>query len=272
VRAPSDATAALGDARPGGVALDRQAQLSPDRRELVFVSNRSGRDQLWIAPVTGGEARMLTHADVDYLESPRWSPDGRSIAFAGARAGRFDLWAVTVADGRLERLSDDGVSRAPSFSRDGRWLYYANARSGMWQIWRRSWPEAGTAEALTTEGGFASLESRDGDALYYVRPDRRGLWRRNREPGGDETLVTADLAPADWCNWEVTADAVWFVTRPDDGPAELARYSIADDRLTRIRPLPGLLPGSGMTAAPDGSLIIAAVATARSDLKLATLE
>jgi len=272
VRVPSEATAAVADVRPGGVALKRQPQVSADGRELVFVSNRSGRDQLWIAALTDGEPRMLTHADLDYLESPRWSPDGRVIAFAGARAGRFDLWTVTVADGRIERLSDDGASRAPSFSRDGRWLYYATARSGVWQVWRRSWPEAGTAEALTTEGGFAALESRDGDALYYVRPDRRGLWRRNREPGGDETLVTADLSPADWCNWEVTADAVWFVARADGGPAELARYSIADDRVTRVRALAGLLPGSGMAAAPQGGLIIAAVASERADLKLATLE
>ncbi|HXQ63314.1 MAG TPA: DPP IV N-terminal domain-containing protein [Steroidobacteraceae bacterium] len=272
VRAPADGTSALADERPGGIALERQPQLSPDGRELVFVSNSSGRDQLWIGSPTGGEPRILTHADLDYLESPRWSPDGRVIAFAGARAGRFDLWAVTVADGRLERLSDDGASRAPSFSRDGRWLYYATAGSGMWQVWRRGWPEAGAAEALTTEGGFAALESRDGDALYYVRPDRRGLWRRNREPGGDETLVTADFGPADWCDWEVTADSVWFVTRADGGPAELARYSIADDRVSRVRTLPGLLPGSGMTAAPDGALLMFMVASARSDLKLATLE
>ena len=252
--------------------LERQPQVSPDGTQLVYVSNQGGHDQLWLAPLAGGAARVLAHVDLDYLETPRWSPDGRLVVFAGSRRDRFEIWTVAVADGRLERAMDDGVSRAPSFSHDGKWLYFGSTRSGSWQIWRRSWPDGGTTEMLTTEGGLAAQESRDGDALYYVRADRPGLWLRNPAPGGDETLVAPEFSPADWANWTLTETAVWFIRRPDIGVPELDRYSIENHLVTSIRPLPDLLEDSGMAVAPDGGVIVATIASARADIKLATLE
>ena len=248
-------------------------QLSPDRTQFAFVSNAGGHEQLWLAPVGGGTARAIPVGDADYVESPHWSPDGHAVAFATARKGRFDLWTVDVGSGALAQLSHDGTSRAPSFSHDGRWLYFSSSRDGHRQIWRQAWPDGAHAEALTAEGGLAALESPDGNALYYVRPDRVGLWLRNPSPGGDETLVLGELSPADWDNWVVLEDSIWFVLRPDIGPPELAHYSIANHVVSRLRPLPDLAPESGMTLAPDGkSVIVATVATARADVKLAELD
>jgi Tol biopolymer transport system component len=270
---PDDTSSKIWNAYAAAAALERQPALAPDHRQLAFISNRGGREQLWLAPGNGGEAKILTSANLDYLETPRWSPDGRTIVFAGARGGRFDLWVVTLANGRLKRISSDGASRAPSFSRDGNWLYFATARSGTWQLWRRSWPMGDNAEQLTTAGGLAALESRDGTALYYVRPDRRGLWLRNPTPGGDPIIVIEAFSPADWCNWDLTENTIWFVMRPDSGPPELASYSIENHQVTHRGPLANLLPASGMTIAPDdASVIVTTIASARANLKLATLE
>lgn len=62
-------------------ALDKSPRFSPDGRYLAFLSNRSGKNQIWILDMKyGGEARQLTNLD----ESPsqiQWSPDSRYIAF-----------------------------------------------------------------------------------------------------------------------------------------------------------------------------------------------
>jgi Tol biopolymer transport system component len=272
-RLPLEPAAAAAAPWREGHALERGAQLSPDRSRVVFVSNRGGRDQLLLAAAAGGEATPATRGAYDYIEAPRWSPDGRSVAFAASRDQQLDVWVVELASGEERRATDDGKSRAPSFSHDGRWLYFGSARSGRWQIWRRPWPGDGTPEQLTAEGGLAALESRGGDTLYFVRPDRRGLWARGREPGGDDTLVRPEISPADFRNWEVSAEAIWFVTRPAEGPPLLARYSLLDGQLSLGQPLPALLPDSGITLAPDGqSLLIAETAEAQVDLEVAALE
>jgi Tol biopolymer transport system component len=269
----SAAAAGVAVLRPAAGVRERQMQPSPDGSQLAFVSTAGGGEEVWLAPFAGGPARALTQLGLDGIEFLHWSPDGKLIVFDGASKGRFNLWSVRPADGAVEQLSSDGASRAPSFAHDGRWLYFASARGGSWQIWREPWPAAGSGEALTTEGGIAALESPDGNALYYVRGDRPGLWLRNTTPDGDDSLVVGAFSPADWSNWAVAEDAVWIVLRPDVGPPMLARYSTSSHLVTPLQPLPALLPDSGLALSPDrASAIVATIANARADLKLASFE
>lgn len=53
---------------------------SPDGRSIVFLSNRSGNNQIFIIPKSGGEARQLTFHP-NGAGNPVWSPDGSRIAF-----------------------------------------------------------------------------------------------------------------------------------------------------------------------------------------------
>jgi Tol biopolymer transport system component len=272
VHGPNPAETAPATWREGD-ALDRGAQLSPDHRQSVFASNHAGREQLWLAGGDGRDPVPLTRSKFDYLETPRYSPDGSRVAFGAFRDGHFGVWVVDVASGQETRAGEDGDSRAPSFSRDGRWLYYSSNRNGgRWQLYRRAWPLAGAAEQLTQEGGFAALESTDGELLYFVRPDRRGLWRRSPAPGGDDTLVTPELAPVDWRNWDVARDAVWFVMR-SGGDATLARFVFATGRVSPGPVVEELLPDSGLAVTADGrGAIVAETADAQVDIEVATLE
>lgn len=140
-----------------GLAFDSQPAFSPDGRSLVFVSDRSGGENLWIAGADGGRPRPLTRLLGDViLTSPTWSADGRTVYVSRFRPERvgFELLQIDVATGeadvvlpieggfkgRLGRRpasvttpshppevggepSDGAVGAAAS--RDGRWLYYA---------------------------------------------------------------------------------------------------------------------------------------------------
>ena len=271
IRRAADPAVAATTWRESG-ALERAAQLSDDHTRVVFVSNRDGHDRLWIAPVGGGDARPLTGTEADYLETPRWSHDGRHVTYTATHKGKADIWIVDVATGRESQVTSDGRSRAPSFSHDGQWLYYASAQKGPWQIWRRAWRADGDPEQVTTLGGLLAIEAPGGDTLYYVRADRRGLWRRSRDPGGDDTLVSPDLTPLDWRNWDVANDAVWFVMRPTDGEPTLARYVFADGRTHTVAAVPTLLADSGLTVLPDGTALIAEAAQVTVDLDVAALD
>src|SRR5712692_4070710 len=59
---------------------DSHPRWSPDGRRILFESNRSGDNQLWVIDVSGGEARQLTTISTE-AGTGLWSPDGKSIAF-----------------------------------------------------------------------------------------------------------------------------------------------------------------------------------------------
>jgi Tol biopolymer transport system component len=264
---------AVGKAWREGGALDRGAQRSADGRHSVFVSNLAGHEQLWLAAGDGVDPAPLTRAKFDYIETPQFSPDGAQVAFGAVRKGHFGVWVVDVATGHEALASGEGEARAPSFSRNGKWLYFSSNRTGnRWQLYRRPWPADGDPVQLTLEGGLAAIESTDGEMLYFVRPDRRGLWRRSPAPGGDDSLVVADLAPIDWRNWAVAADAIWFVTRPAGDPT-LARFVFATGRVTPGPVIPDLLQDSGLSLTADGhGAIVAETADAQVDIEIATLK
>ena len=59
-----------------GPKNDRHPRFSPDGKQILFESNRSGDRQLWVIDLAGGEARQLTTIATE-ARAGIWSPDGK---------------------------------------------------------------------------------------------------------------------------------------------------------------------------------------------------
>jgi Tol biopolymer transport system component len=256
-----------------GIALERSLTLSADGTVTAYISNLGDQDRVYLAAAPDGVPRPISQGRYDSIESVRLSPDGRRLAFTGVVKGHLDVYLIDLAAGSPEvRLAGDGESRAPSFSHDSKAIYFASTRNEKhWQIFRQS-VDQNTAVQLTNEGGMAAEESADGQWLYFVRADRKGLWQRSSAPGGDDLFLVGDLSPLDWQNLAVGRDAVWFVTRPAGDPV-LARYVFAKGRVEAGALVPGLLNDSGLTLLPSGQqVVVAELIEAQVDIDIATLQ
>src|SRR5262249_1895750 len=107
-------------------ARDRNVSYSPDGKWLSFISDASGREELYVTAVDGsGQAQKLT--DLDVLKNGyNWSPDSRDIAFTTSDSR---LHKVTVATRQIVDLDSSryGNISTPEWSPDGKWLTYSKS-------------------------------------------------------------------------------------------------------------------------------------------------
>ncbi|MBA3868420.1 MAG: PD40 domain-containing protein [Anaerolineae bacterium] len=90
---------------------------------VAFQSNYEGDDEIYIADLTVGFVRNLTHDPITLNQNPLWSPDGRYIMSVSKEAG----WTTYVRDvitGETRKLFEDGHGLRRAWSPDARWLAY----------------------------------------------------------------------------------------------------------------------------------------------------
>jgi dipeptidyl aminopeptidase/acylaminoacyl peptidase len=100
---------------------------SLDGKTIAFVSNISGRNNLWLVPAEGGWPTQLTISD-QRQSQPAWSPDGKWIAFQSDYDGdeQWDIFLVSPKTGQVVNVTNtrEIAEESPTWSRDGRYLAY----------------------------------------------------------------------------------------------------------------------------------------------------
>ena len=92
-----------------GKGNDVRPRFSPDSASLVFISDRSGKPQAWVMPMTGGEPRQLTDMP-NGVAGAEWSPDGkRALLLASSGEKRF---LIGKADDPIARRIRDYTWKA----------------------------------------------------------------------------------------------------------------------------------------------------------------
>lgn len=104
-----------------------ESDWSPDGNTIAFISNISGRNNIWLVPSNGGWPKQLTISDQQqaYLT---WSGDGKWIAFMSDYDGdeQWDIFLVSPLNGEVINLtnSPDASEELPSWSPDSKKIVY----------------------------------------------------------------------------------------------------------------------------------------------------
>ncbi|MGE0864346.1 MAG: winged helix-turn-helix domain-containing protein [Vicinamibacterales bacterium] len=227
--------------------------LSPDGRQVAFVSTRSGGAELWVADRSGANARQLSTFGRASMRQPRWSPDGRRVLISAGVNGQMDLYAFDAATGSSSRLTNDAEDEvAPAWSRDGASVIFGARLAGSWQLMKLD-PVSGARTQITTTGGYAGQESPDGRSILFTRLEQPGVWTMPVD-GGEPRLLVPAVRAAEYANFRVTDAGIFYVG------------VTADQIVVRKAPLAGgagedvawlgNYSWPGFTVTPDGSRVL----------------
>lgn len=154
---------------------DTQPAWSPDRRRIVFLSDRTGPVDVYTMRADGSGRRRLTRSPARERDVA-FSPDGRRIAFATDRdGGEAEIYTMR-ADGRrkrrLTRTRRWVMDVHPRYSPDGRWIVFASNRAGYFnlEVFRMRARDGGELKRLTRFGTNGDGEPGD-DAMPEYSPD-----------------------------------------------------------------------------------------------------
>lgn len=88
--------------------------------KLAFVSNNTGKDEIYTSDLFLGQARALTNQGATIL-MPRWSPDGSRILYTSFfRSNSADIFQLDVRAGRWTTYADyKGTNMGARYSPDG---------------------------------------------------------------------------------------------------------------------------------------------------------
>ncbi|MCX7792945.1 MAG: hypothetical protein N2257_00850 [Thermodesulfovibrionales bacterium] len=138
-----------------GYGIDIDPAISPRKDKLLFVSDRSGSPQIYIAELSGYNIKRLTYRG-NYNTSARWSPSGDSFIYVGTVNGKNQIFLQRFDSSEPVQLTDRGNNEEPSFSPDGRYITFSSDRDGTWKIYIMRLDGSGQ-KALSTGYGMSPV-------------------------------------------------------------------------------------------------------------------
>jgi imidazolonepropionase-like amidohydrolase/Tol biopolymer transport system component len=201
-----------------GLAYEMHPRFSPDGRQIAFISDRGGGDNIWLMNVDGSGKRQLTRETFTLLNSPAWSPDGRFIAarkhFTTERSGGTgEIWLYSIQGGTgialVERPNPQRRKELgePIFTPDGAGIYYTrnitagddfeyaqNTNQDIFDIERYDLRSGKVTTSVSGAGGSVrATPSPDGRTIAFVRRerDRSKLYIKDIQSGAEAKVYDA---------------------------------------------------------------------------------
>jgi Tol biopolymer transport system component len=161
-----------------GMAMDAQPRFSPDGTRVVFTSDRSGGEGVWIMSLDLRDTVQVTRGKTDKYDSPEWTPDGNYIVVT--RGNNLHMYHVSGGTGQqLTRVPSTPGQQAfrfmgAAFGDDERYVWAARRR-GQW-MYNTPLPDYQLVTYDRVTGDISTRASRPGSAFRpTLSPDGRWL-------------------------------------------------------------------------------------------------
>jgi dipeptidyl aminopeptidase/acylaminoacyl peptidase len=237
---------------------------SPDGKSIAFISNMSGRNNLWTVSADGGWPTQLTVSD-QRQTAPAWSPDGKWIAYQSDFDGDelWDIFLVSPKTGKVVNLTSTRqiAEMEPIWSADSRYLAYlvkpktsAAYEIDVYDMLMREIKHI-TSGTPQDKGNYNPLWSRDGKFIVYTQEEAKGTNSNifiAEVASGKSTLLTPHEGEQVYSANDISPDGktILYTSNAANGHENVGLLDIATKKLSWLTKDKWELRGSEFS--PDG--------------------
>ena len=149
---------------------DKFPRWSPDGSRVAYISDKSGEEEIWIAPQDGSKpAEQITRGGKAMRYTPEWSPDGKYIAFSD-KDGK--VYVLTLATKQFVQIADSPIGQVQNYvwsPRGNHLAFSMPEENGLSSIY--IWSEADGKTKKVTDSLYDESNPAwdpNGNYLYYL--------------------------------------------------------------------------------------------------------
>ena len=193
--------------------------ISPDGKQVAFVSDRDGLSNVWVMDIDGTHLKQITREKKNIIHAPKWSPDGEYLVVTkgimssrSIPAGEIWMYHKSGGDGLQIKARNSGKRDQqniadPAFSHDGRYIYFTentvpgsrfeynrDPLEGIFAITRYDRESGDERRYISGTGGaVVPTPSPDGKYVAFVRrvKDKTALFLKDIKTGTETPLTFA---------------------------------------------------------------------------------
>jgi Tol biopolymer transport system component len=240
---------------------------SPKNRQIVYVANRDGADEIWIKSFDPAGERLLVSAK-DFpsgptlgFSAPVFSPDGTRVAFRRSTEKDFGVnRIIPVSGGVPARVTAEIVNEwPPAWSPDGGWLTYVRGIGAKQSLVKVRVGDDAPAVVLQ-EGVAAVIPSWSPTGEWIACRSSDQGWFLISPDGTKRVSLEAEAKGSPYLLFSKDGKKVYGI-RYEQAPDKLALFSLAVETKKEsvlgnfplgLGPSSWQIPGIRFTLSPDG--------------------
>ncbi len=209
---------------------DYRPTFAQDSKDIAFVSNRTGRSQIWLLKKEG-ELHQLTKFDDSFkIADLAISNNGKSIAFTT----NTQLHIISDTGELKFSSSKDNIYKNPVFSNDGMSIYYSvnDNDNDKWFIESQSLIQLSEKKVLTE--GYVVIPCGTEDCFYFTRFNGQLLYKSINNESTYTGVVLSDIENSN--QLAIASDTIYYIHKNNNEP-EILSQNLKSKKITNIMKL-----------------------------------